>query len=211
MPASIIDQVRNIAIVAVPIIIAITFHEAAHGYVARAFGDDTAERAGRITLNPLRHIDPFGTILLPAMLYFSTGFMFGYAKPVPVNFAGLRHPKQDMVWVAAAGPVMNLLLSAISVLIIYLFELFKFFPGGFVLQMLWASIEVNLILAIFNVADAAGQATCTDRPFRASADAVDLDSVANARTRCAGMASHRSGTISGTADSALARLSSCMK
>ncbi|MGD0865210.1 MAG: site-2 protease family protein [Rhizomicrobium sp.] len=151
MPASIIDQVRNIAIVAVPIIIAITFHEAAHGYVARAFGDDTAERAGRITLNPLRHIDPFGTILLPAMLYFSTGFMFGYAKPVPVNFAGLRHPKQDMVWVAAAGPVMNLLLSAISVLIIYLFELFKFFPGGFVLQMLWASIEVNLILAIFNM------------------------------------------------------------
>ncbi len=151
MAAGIAEQVRNIAIVAVPIIIAITFHEAAHGYVARHFGDDTAERAGRITLNPLRHIDPFGTILLPAMLYLTTGFMFGYAKPVPVNFAGLRHPKQDMVWVAAAGPAMNLLLCAISVLAIFLCELFKFFPSEFVLQMLFASIQVNLILAVFNM------------------------------------------------------------
>jgi Zn-dependent protease len=152
MPANIVDQIRNIAIVAVPIIIAITFHEAAHGYVARAFGDDTAERAGRITLNPLRHIDPFGTILLPAMLYLlNPGFMFGYAKPVPVNFAGLRHPKQDMVWVAAAGPGMNLLLCSLSVLLIYLFELLKYFPGAFVFQMLWASVQVNLVLAIFNM------------------------------------------------------------
>jgi Zn-dependent protease len=152
MPASIIDQIRNIAIVAVPIIIAITFHEAAHGYVARYFGDDTAERAGRITLNPLRHIDPFGTILLPAMLYLlNPGFMFGYAKPVPVNFAGLRHPKQDMVWVAAAGPGMNLLLCAISVLLFYISQLFKLSPDSIVFQILWTSVEVNLVLAIFNM------------------------------------------------------------
>jgi Zn-dependent protease len=151
MPANIADQIRNIAIVAVPIIIAITFHEAAHGYVARHFGDDTAERAGRITLNPLRHIDPFGTILLPAMLYLTTGFMFGYAKPVPVNFAGLRNPKQDMVWVAAAGPAMNLLLCAISVLLIYVTELFHVLLNGFAFQMLWASVEINLVLAIFNL------------------------------------------------------------
>ena len=151
MPANIADQIRNIAIVAVPIIIAITFHEAAHGYVARAFGDDTAERAGRITLNPLRHIDPFGTILLPAMLYLTTGFMFGYAKPVPVNFAGLRHPKQDMVWVAAAGPAMNLLLCAISVLTLYIMELFGVPSNSFAFQMMWASVEINLVLAIFNL------------------------------------------------------------
>jgi Zn-dependent protease len=151
MTANIADQIRNIAIVAVPIIIAITFHEAAHGYVARAFGDDTAERAGRITLNPLRHIDPFGTILLPAMLYLTTGFMFGYAKPVPVNFAGLRHPKQDMVWVAAAGPAMNLLLCAISVLTLYIMELFGVPSNSFAFQMMWASVEINLVLAIFNL------------------------------------------------------------
>jgi Zn-dependent protease len=151
MPANIAEDIRNIAIVAVPIIIAITFHEAAHGYVARAFGDDTASRAGRITLNPLRHIDPFGTILLPAMLYLTTGFMFGYAKPVPVNFAGLRHPKQDMVWVAAAGPGMNLLLCAVSVLTLYIMELFKVPTNSFAFEMMWASVEINLILAIFNM------------------------------------------------------------
>src|SRR5271170_4086588 len=151
MPANIADQIRDIAIVAVPIIIAITFHEAAHGYVARAFGDDTAARAGRITLNPLRHIDPFGTILLPAMLYLSTGFMFGYAKPVPVNFAGLRHPKQDMVWVAAAGPAMNILLAVISVFLIYIPAALGMPPRGPVLALLWGSVEINLVLAIFNL------------------------------------------------------------
>ena len=151
MPANIAEEIRTIAIIAVPIIIAITFHEAAHGYVARHFGDDTAARAGRITLNPLRHIDPFGTILLPAMLYLTTGFMFGYAKPVPVNFAGLRHPKQDMVWVAAAGPAMNLLLCVSSVLLLYVCELFKLSQDSIVFQMLWASVEINLILAIFNM------------------------------------------------------------
>jgi Zn-dependent protease len=152
MQPDLIAKIVGVAIVAIPIIIAITLHEAAHGYVARHFGDDTAEKAGRISLNPLRHIDPFGTILLPAVLLLSgTGFVFGYAKPVPVNFGQLRHPKQDMVWVAAAGPGMNLLLAAISVLLIYIPELVGFPPGGILLRMLWASIEINLVLAVLNM------------------------------------------------------------
>src|SRR5579862_4936336 len=102
-----LQMIEAIAIYAVPVILAITLHEAAHGYVARFFGDDTAEKAGRISLNPLRHIDPVGTIILPALLLLAnTGFLFGYAKPVPVNFAKLRQPKRDMIWVAAAGPAM---------------------------------------------------------------------------------------------------------
>src|SRR6266700_3539636 len=97
----------NIAIYAIPVIVAITLHEAAHGFVARHFGDDTAANAGRVTLNPFKHIDLFGTILLPAFLLLSkAGFVFGYAKPVPVNSAALRHPKHDLIWVAAAGPGM---------------------------------------------------------------------------------------------------------
>ncbi|MDR0702718.1 MAG: site-2 protease family protein [Azoarcus sp.] len=106
----------NILIWALPVVLAITVHEAAHGYVARAFGDPTAERAGRITLNPLRHIDPVGTIAVPLSLYlFSSamggGILFGWAKPVPVNFNRLRHPKANMLWVAAAGPLSNLLMA----------------------------------------------------------------------------------------------------
>jgi Zn-dependent protease len=105
--------IQTIAISALPVIFAITLHEAAHGYAARYFGDPTAFLAGRITLNPLRHIDPVGTILIPAMiLLFSGGsFLFGYAKPVPVDFSRLRHPKRDMLWVAAAGPGVNLLMA----------------------------------------------------------------------------------------------------
>jgi Zn-dependent protease len=105
--------IQTIVISALPVIFAITLHEAAHGYAARHFGDPTAFLAGRITLNPLRHIDPIGTILIPAMiLLFSGGsFLFGYAKPVPVDFSRLRHPKRDMLWVAAAGPGVNLLMA----------------------------------------------------------------------------------------------------
>ena len=103
------NLIQTVLIYALPVLFAITIHEAAHGYVARYFGDDTAYMMGRVTLNPMKHIDPVGTILMPLMLYFATSgaFLFGYAKPVPVNFGHLRRPKRDMVWVALAGPASN--------------------------------------------------------------------------------------------------------
>lgn len=111
-----LNLVQTIAIYALPIVFAITLHEAAHGYVAKHFGDLTAYAAGRVSLNPLRHIDPIGTVALPLALLavsklFGGGILFGWAKPVPVNFANLRHPKRDMLWVAAAGPFSNLLMA----------------------------------------------------------------------------------------------------
>ena len=146
------DQFITIAIAAIPVIIAITFHEAAHGYVARHFGDDTAEKAGRITLNPLKHIDLFGTILLPAFLILSrAGFIFGYAKPVPVNFSALNHPKRDMIWVAAAGPGMNILLAAISFLLLALALRQGNGMPAWLPDLLWSSVHINLVLAMFNL------------------------------------------------------------
>jgi Zn-dependent protease len=142
----------DILILAVPVIIAITLHEAAHGYVARYFGDDTAANAGRVTLNPLRHIDPVGTILLPAFLLLShAGFIFGWAKPVPVNFAGLNHPKRDMIWVAAAGPGMNILLAGISALLLAAAAQFSGAPPPWLAALLWSSVEINLVLAVLNL------------------------------------------------------------
>src|SRR3954453_13978954 len=114
-----LNIVQVIAIYAIPVILAITLHEAAHGYVAMRFGDMTAYAAGRVSLNPIRHIDPIGTVVLPlallaiAKLFGSGGILFGWAKPVPVNFANLRHPKRDMLWVAAAGPMSNLVMAAL--------------------------------------------------------------------------------------------------
>jgi Zn-dependent protease len=152
MAASPLEIVETIVLYAVPVIVAVTLHEAAHGYVARFFGDDTAEKAGRISLNPLRHIDPFGTIVLPALLLFAnTGFIFGYAKPVPVNFGKLRHPKRDMIWVAAAGPGMNILLAVISTLLIFVPAVLGIQPGGALLKILWMSVQINLLLAVFNL------------------------------------------------------------
>ena len=99
--------IQTVAIYALPVLFAVTIHEAAHGYVARYFGDNTAWTLGRVTLNPIKHIDPVGTIVMPLLLYVATSgaFLFGYAKPVPVQFGNLRHPKRDMIWVALAGPV----------------------------------------------------------------------------------------------------------
>jgi Zn-dependent protease len=111
----------TISVWALPAIIAITFHEAAHGFVARLLGDDTAWRLGRVTFNPLKHIDPFGTILLPGLLLFlHSPFLFGYAKPVPINFRALHNPRRDMVLVAAAGPSMNILLALLAAMMFYL-------------------------------------------------------------------------------------------
>ena len=112
--------IQKIAVYALPVIFAITIHEAAHGYVAKYFGDNTAYKLGRISLNPLKHIDLFGTILLPALTLALGGILFGWAKPVPVNFDNLRHPKKDMLWVAAAGPASNLVMAVFWALVLHL-------------------------------------------------------------------------------------------
>jgi Zn-dependent protease len=136
----------------IPVIIAITFHEATHGFVARMLGDDTAWRLGRVSFNPLKHIDPFGTLLLPALLLMlRSGFLFGYAKPVPVNFKALRHPRRDMVFVAAAGPAMNLALAILAALA---FHLVVYLPAGtnqWVGRNLENALLINVVLAVFNM------------------------------------------------------------
>jgi Zn-dependent protease len=141
-----------ISVWALPAIIAITFHEAAHGFVAWRLGDDTAYRLGRVTFNPFRHIDPFGTILLPALLLLSgTRFLFGWAKPVPVNFGRLNRPRRDMILVAAAGPVTNLLLAVASGFLIHVAELFPVMIAGWAIVNLQNSIIINTVLAVFNM------------------------------------------------------------
>jgi Zn-dependent protease len=135
-----------------PVLIAITLHEAAHGFVALRFGDDTALREGRVTLNPLKHVDPFGTVLLPALLILLRApFLFGYAKPVPVNFAGLRHPRRDMVWVALAGPAMNVLLAIVSSLLFYAVDWVPAGASRWLGENLIHSIQLNAILCVFNM------------------------------------------------------------
>jgi Zn-dependent protease len=146
------DALAQILLMAVPIILAVTLHEAAHGFVALHFGDDTAKNAGRVTLNPIKHIDPFGTIFLPLLLVvLNAGFVFGYAKPVPVNFAGLRNPRWDMIWVAAAGPGMNVLLALLSAGLLYGVVALEGGPVASIANMLLLSIELNFVLAVFNL------------------------------------------------------------
>ena len=136
----------------IPVLLAITLHEAAHGYVAHAFGDDTAWQLGRVSLNPLRHVDPFGTVLLPAFLLLSHApFLFGYAKPVPVRFDRLRNPRRDMVWVAAAGPGMNLGLAIGAALLIHAVGYLPLPIGQWVMWNLVNAININVILAVFNM------------------------------------------------------------
>jgi len=135
----------------VPVILAVTFHEAAHGFVAYQFGDDTAVRAGRVTFNPLKHIAPLGTVLLPALLLVTSGFLFGYAKPVPVDFGRLNHPRRDMIWVALAGPATNVLLAIASALLFYGVE---FTPQSFedwFARNLVNSLQINAVLCVFNM------------------------------------------------------------
>ncbi len=151
MSADISAFIQIAAIVAIPIVIAITFHEAAHGFVAWRCGDDTAYRLGRVTFNPLKHIDPMGTIILPLFLYLTTGFMFGYAKPVPVNFRRLRNPRRDMVLVAAAGPATNILLAFASAILFRIFPEPTSMTTAVIGEILQRSIILNIILAVFNM------------------------------------------------------------
>jgi Zn-dependent protease len=147
------DQlIQTIALAAIPILFAITLHEAAHGYAARHFGDMTAFREGRISLNPLRHIDPVGTVLLPLLTLWMGGILFGWAKPVPVNFAALRRPKQDMLWVAIAGPASNLVMALGWAL---LYKMGLLFPGNYfanpMLGMAMWGIKINVVLMVLNL------------------------------------------------------------
>jgi len=136
-----------------PVLIAVTFHEAAHGWTAWRLGDDTAYRLGRVTFNPLRHIDLFGTVLLPALMLFGSGgrMMFGFAKPVPVNFAGLNRPRRDMILVAAAGPGSNLLLALLSSLLLHLVVGQSGDAAQWLGYNLFNSVRINLLLCVFNM------------------------------------------------------------
>ena len=141
-----------LSIWAIPVLLAITMHEAAHGYVAWRLGDPTAMRAGRVTANPLKHIDPVGTLLLPGLLLLIRApFLFGFAKPVPVDFSKLRKPKRDMVLVAIAGPASNILLAILSALLIGLGSILPTSVGLWLVTNLENSIIINLLLAIFNL------------------------------------------------------------
>ncbi len=144
--------IQGISVYGIPVLFAITVHEAAHGYAARYFGDPTAELMGRITLNPLKHIDLIGTIMVPLGLYLATAgaFMFGYAKPVPVDFGNLRNPKSDMIWVALAGPAVNLIQALGWGILFYLFSSASI-EGQFIEQVCKAGILVNVVMFVFNL------------------------------------------------------------
>ena len=144
--------IQTVAIFALPVLFAITVHEAAHGYAARYFGDNTAWSLGRVTLNPVKHIDPFGTLLMPLLLYFATAgtFLFGYAKPVPVQFDHLRKPKQHMVWVALAGPGANFVQALLWGALFYVLSGTGVTERFFV-EMCRAGMLVNVVMFVFNL------------------------------------------------------------
>jgi len=144
------EIIRNIAVYALPVLFAITLHEAAHAYAARYFGDNTAYEQGRMTLNPLSHIDVFGTIVIPVLLYVTSGFVFGYAKPVPVQFGNLRNPKRDMAWVALAGPLANFIMALlwlIFAIVLVATNVGEEFPH----KVAQAGVVTNLLIFAFNL------------------------------------------------------------
>lgn len=149
--------IQAIAVYAIPVLFGITLHEAAHGYVARYFGDHTAEQAGRISLNPVRHIDPIGTIAVPLFLLISTkllggaGLLFGWAKPVPITWSRLRNPKKDILWVALAGPASNLLMGILWVLVLRFVVTLGADIHSFWGKMAIAGVQVNLVLMALNL------------------------------------------------------------
>jgi Zn-dependent protease len=147
-----LSLIQSILAVAIPAILAITLHEAAHGYIALVFGDPTAKEHGRLSLNPIRHVDPFGTIILPAMLKLAgSPFVMGWAKPVPVDFMRLRNPRWGMVWVALAGPGMNVALALISALLFHAVPLLPEDIHRFAGETLKNGIVINVFLAVFNM------------------------------------------------------------
>ena len=142
----------DVSVWVLPLVIAITFHEAAHGFVAHHFGDNTAWDQGRVSFNPLRHIDPFGTLIMPAILLLShSPFLFGYAKPVPVNFRALRNPRVDMVWVALAGPATNIVLALFAATAFHVVDYVPENAVQWVTDNLKNALVINVILAIFNM------------------------------------------------------------
>lgn len=143
--------IQKISVYALPVIFAITVHEAAHGYVAKYFGDMTAYMEGRISFNPLRHIDPIGTILIPLLTLMVGGILFGWAKPVPVNFGKLRHPKKDMLWVAAAGPASNLIMAIMWGLALKFSPAFPLAISTPLSLMAQAGITINVVLMVLNL------------------------------------------------------------
>jgi Zn-dependent protease len=146
-----LTYIQKIAIYALPVIFAITVHEAAHGFAARFFGDMTADRAGRITLNPLKHVDPIGTILVPALTLLVGGILFGWAKPVPVDFSRLRNPKRDMLWVAAAGPASNFVMALFWALMIKLSVSSPNIYSEPMALMGQAGVMINVVLMVLNL------------------------------------------------------------
>ena len=142
----------DISVWVLPVLLAITFHEAAHGFAAWRLGDDTALKLGRVSFNPIRHIDPFGTLIIPAVLLLAhSPFLFGYAKPVPVNFRNLNHPRTDMVWVALAGPATNILLALAAAICIHALPFLPANSVGWVQDNLVNSLKINAVLAVFNM------------------------------------------------------------
>lgn len=146
------DAINLATVWALPVIFAITFHEAAHGFVAHLLGDDTAWRLGRVSFNPLKHVDPFGTILIPGILVLlRSSFVFGYAKPVPVNFHALRWPRRGMVLVAAAGPAMNIALAVVAGLAFHIIDYLPATSGRWLAENLKNALIINVVLAVFNL------------------------------------------------------------
>ena len=146
------NLIQTVTLYAIPVLLAITLHEAAHGFAAQYFGDNTAYMLGRVTLNPLPHIDPVGTILMPLILYVATSgaFLFGYAKPVPVRFGNLRNPKRDMIWVALAGPGSNFFQALVWMALLYVYKGMEV-NEPFLVEMAQGGVLVNVVMFVFNL------------------------------------------------------------
>tara|TARA_B100000929_G_scaffold288742_1_gene277868 strand:+ start:1412 stop:2041 length:630 start_codon:yes stop_codon:yes gene_type:complete len=142
------SDIQTLLIWTIPVLFAITVHETAHGWTASQFGDHTARMMGRLTLNPIKHIDPVGTILVPAFLFFASGFIFGWAKPVPINSSALRSPKKDMLWVALAGPLSNFIMSVLWLLVIVIAVNMN---SQLFVDMGQIGVQINLVLAVLNL------------------------------------------------------------